>query len=150
MAKIVLKLDEEPKGSPEIDGVKSAKTPYAGIKDEITEEDLENNKVAKVVARTLLGDTKRYQSEIAGLKPFKDKFYQKSEESAVLKERLLGLGESIGVRNLLFTVGGLLGGLFFTPDLLQYRWGIALLCLASFVLAMWNPDFLKSFKKNNS
>lgn len=148
MSKKARKLDEEPPISdlPGSDLAGSPKTQYSGIKDDITEADLEDNKVAKVVARTLLGRMKECQKEISELKGFKDKYHEKNQESAVLQERMYGLEESVSVRSLLFTLGGIFGGLAFLPDIKPYLWGFIILCFVCLIMALWNPKFLRKDK----
>ncbi|MDO8407787.1 MAG: hypothetical protein Q7S95_00935 [bacterium] len=137
------KPDEEPSLAEGSSQPGSSKSLYSGIKDGITELDLDNHDVAKVVARTLLNETRLSRTEIAELKSFKDRFYEATQLAAVLTERIKGLNESITIRSFFFTIGGVAGGLMFNPDLASYRWPIIATSVISLMLAAWNPGFLR-------
>ena len=135
------KPEEEPRSPKEIGPSKSmVKTTFLGIKNDVTEEDLEKPEVAKVIARTLLGDIKVHQGEILELRDFKDRYYEKNKDCAVLEERLSGLEESVGIRSLFFTLGGLFLGLVFVPEMSRYQIGLGILGLSCLFLAMRNSS----------
>ncbi len=145
MARKIGKPDEEPTVSFEAEDIKSlanAKTPWSGLNSIITEEEIKNAKNLRLVTKILLGEISRLGRDLTELKIFKEDYYKKSEELAVLTERLIGLKDSVTVRSLLYAIGGLLGGLIFVSDLEQYRLGIFVLCVISFALAFIDPDWL--------
>lgn len=149
MVKHKAKPADEPHDSQENDESKAKTVPlFSGISDAISDEALEDHKVAKVIAKTALSENKRLEKEIIELKNYKDQYYEKKEESAVLSTQINQQGESIGVRNLFFTIGGLLGGLLFVADMASYRLGFGIGCIACFIVAMLKPDFkISSFWK---
>ena len=113
---------------------------YSGIKDDISERDLDNHAVAKVVARNLLGENKELRREITDLKNFKDQYYNKKEETAVLTGQLKSIKESTGVKQLLHTIGGAIIGLLFVPNLEIYMVGLILTAAVCFFIALWNGN----------
>jgi hypothetical protein len=113
----------------------------------IKEEDIKSVKDFKLVSKMLLGEINRLMEEVRRLTMLTVDYNQKCMDLAVREERLRGLQESVTVRALLFSLGGLAGGLIFLPDLAHYQWAITALCFACFLLAIWNPDWLNLKKK---
>lgn len=141
--------DEEPMLPPGANegptSVKSIKkNQFSGIKDSISDKDLENHSVAKIVAKTLLGEVKKCESEIGELETFRDRFHESNLNAAVLSEKLGGMESATTVRSLLYSLGGIFGGLLFNSGLtVTQQIGFAVLCVVCFLVATLNPLFIR-------
>ncbi|MBI4132822.1 MAG: hypothetical protein HY473_01915 [Candidatus Sungbacteria bacterium] len=140
--------DEEPSVSQESEETKSSsKTPFSGLSDSITEDELKNAKSLKLITKMLLGEVKRLKQEIGDLRNFKDRFYEAHEKAAVLAETLANLEGSVGARSAIFVLAGLLLG--FLPTLWSNQtlnflfWPAAIIGVALLVVAWYNPSFLR-------
>lgn len=116
----------------------AAKGRFEGIRHSFSEADLENPDVAKAMFRTVVGENEEYKREVTELEVYKENFYKKREEAAVLSTQLTALRESVGIRNFFFVIAGAGIGFMFVPELIGYRVPVGLLVFVLFFLAMWN------------
>lgn len=137
-------LEEEPKTTP-IGGAAGAKEPWSSVKDDITDDDFNDHNVCKRMAKDFLSRYKEARKEISGLKLIQEQFNELRVEFARLDEQKKSLKESVSVRFLLYSVGGLFGGLTYAVP--EHVIPLVLACVVSFGLAVWNPDFLNGIRR---
>ncbi|MFA6524421.1 MAG: hypothetical protein WC264_01925 [Candidatus Paceibacterota bacterium] len=138
-----IKPDEEPTSPQETGEVKSpeGKAPWSSLNSIIQEQDIKSVKDFKLVSKMLLGEINRLIKEVGQLNSLTEDYNKKNTELAVLKERL----GAFNVRSFLFSIGGLLGGVAFIPNLsTSQEIGVVLLCVICFMIAMLNPDWLNN------
>ena len=111
-----------------------------GTRYDISEEDLNNSAVAKVLARMFMSEIKRCKTEIEELREYKERFHTANEDLLVANEHVRGLNEFVGISSILFAFGGAAIGLAFTQTSVIYALGciaVAMICFGTGVLKPW-------------
>lgn len=104
-------ITEEVAEQPE---VKSSSGALSDLNRKISDEDLTN----PAVGRLILDRNDQLEAEVKTLREYKEKYHAADKRADVLSERLTNMEDSIGSRNLLFLLGGILAG--FLPTAWNY------------------------------
>jgi hypothetical protein len=110
----------------------------SSIRQDFSEEDLNNPEVARAMFRSVVGENGELKKRLEDAELFKEKFYIARQRAAVLLTQKKDMRESIGVVNFLYIVGGACIGLLFVPELANYHIPIGAVCIVSLALASWN------------
>jgi hypothetical protein len=156
MPKSSRKADEEPlTDAPDVETASSAgpasaqpttksipiKELSTGSRYDITDDDLNNSAVAKVLVRMFMSDMRRLRTDIDVLKEYREQYHAANEALLVALEKIRGMRESVGVSNILFAFGGAAIGLAFAQTTASHAVGavgLAIVFFASGSLKPWD------------
>lgn len=93
------------KGTEQSDTVPAS--PYAGIKRQISEDDLQS----PAVQRILLGEVDKLETKITSLEEYVEKFHISDKKSAILEEKLKSVKADEVLYGLCLTIGSVIIGL---------------------------------------